>query len=179
MEVKAQVKYIRMSPRKVRLVVNLIRGLDIEEAAHQLRFMTKAAAKPVLKLLNSAIANAVNNFKLQKENLYIKDITVNSGPTLKRWQPRAFGRATPIRKRSSHIEIVLAEKKVSKRSVEKTKVVLEKPQVVENLKTLIKTETVKEQVKSEEKKPEKIEEPQKALKRSKGFLKKIFSRKTG
>lgn len=178
MEAKAQAKFIRMSPRKVRLVVDLIRGLDVEEAVNQLSFMAKAAARPVLKLLNSGVANAVNNLQWKKDNLYIKAITVGGGPTLKRWQPKAFGRATPIRKRSSHIFLVLAEKIESKRPVEKLKKDLERPKEVEALKTFTR-EAAKDDKKIEEKKSAKNEAAPKALKRSKGFLKRLFSRKTG
>jgi large subunit ribosomal protein L22 len=109
MQVTAKARYIRMSPRKVRLVVDVIRGLDVVSALDQLNFMNKRARLPVMKLLNSAIANAENNFELDKNNLYIKEIRVDEGPTLRRWRPRAFGRAAPIRKRTSHISIVLAE----------------------------------------------------------------------
>ena len=109
MEVKAKAKYIRMSPRKVRLVADVVRGLAVEKAMDQLVFVKKHAVRPIEKLLNSAVANAENNFELEKKNLYIKEIKINEGPTLKRWKPRARGRATPIRKRTSHIDIVLAE----------------------------------------------------------------------
>ncbi|PIR93692.1 50S ribosomal protein L22 [Candidatus Falkowbacteria bacterium CG10_big_fil_rev_8_21_14_0_10_39_11] len=110
MDVKAKARFVRISPRKARLVVDLVRGNDVSEAVHQLAFNTKKASPIVLKLINSAIANAEHNFSLQRNNLYIKEITVNDGPTFKRWQPRAFGRATPIRKRTSHIELLLSEK---------------------------------------------------------------------
>jgi large subunit ribosomal protein L22 len=110
MEVKAIARHIRMSPRKVRLVVNLIRGMNVANAQSQLSFMKKAAAEPVLKLLNSAIANAIHNFSLNPDSLYIKSIAVDGGPTLGRWRARAFGRAAPIRKRTSHISIVLENK---------------------------------------------------------------------
>lgn len=114
MQVTAKLKHFRMSARKIRLVADLIRGLDVEQAASQLKFLGKRAARPVLKLLNSAVANAENDFKLQKNNLYISAIMVDSGPTLKRWLPRAHGRATPIRKRTSHITIILDEKELTK-----------------------------------------------------------------
>lgn len=184
MEIKAQAKFVRMSPRKMRLVADLIRGLDAEEAANQLKFLTKAATRPISKLLNSAVANAVNNFKLQKDNLYIKNIIVNEGPTLKRWQPRAFGRATPIRKRSSHVLIVLAERIESKKGAAIKKDILEKPRMIENLKDISKMHRevrgeAESEKKTEEKKLEKVEAAPKALKKSKGFLKKLFSRKTG
>ena len=113
MEALAKLRFLRMSPRKVRLVCDFIRGMDAEEAQSQLHFLKKKAAIPVLKLLNSAVANAENNFKLKKENLFIKKITVDEGPMLKRWRPRAFGRAGMIRKRSSHITIVLGEYKTT------------------------------------------------------------------
>ena len=96
-----------MSSRKVRLVIDLIRGARVEKAQTQLRFANKLAAEPVLKLLNSAIANAVHNFQLNKDELKITAITADEGPILDRWHPRAHGRAMPIRKRSTHISIIL------------------------------------------------------------------------
>lgn len=96
-----------MSSRKVRLVIDLIRGARVEKAQTQLRFANKLAAEPVLKLLNSAIANAVHNFQLNKDDLKITSITADEGPILDRWHPRAHGRAMPIRKRSTHISITL------------------------------------------------------------------------
>ncbi|HTK05236.1 MAG TPA: 50S ribosomal protein L22 [Candidatus Eisenbacteria bacterium] len=110
MEVIAHARHIRISPKKVRLVVDLVRGMDVDRASAQLRFYRKAAARPVSKLLDSAIANAEHNFKLNAGNLYIKKATVDGGPVLKRWRARAFGRAAGIKKRSSHITIVLAER---------------------------------------------------------------------
>lgn len=101
-----------MSPRKVRLVVDAVRGLDVESARRQLRFMKKAAAEPVLKLLNSAIANAEHNFHLKTETLYVKTIFADQGPVIHRWKPRAFGRASPIRKRMTHLNLVLDERGV-------------------------------------------------------------------
>lgn len=99
-----------MAPRKVRLVANLVRGMDLAAAEAQLRFMKKAAARPVLKLLQSAGANATNNFKLDRSGLFVKAITVDGGPTLHRWRARAFGRAAAIRKRMSHISVTLDER---------------------------------------------------------------------
>ncbi len=110
MEVKAKARYIRMSPRKVRLVINVVRGMNVKEAQTQLQFMNKAAAEPVLKLLNSAIANAEHNCDLNQDALRIKTIAADGGPTLGRWRARAFGRAAPIRKRTTHISIVLESK---------------------------------------------------------------------
>lgn len=128
MEVTAKANSIRMSPRKVRLVIDVIRGMDVARAQTQLRFIKKAACLPVLKLLNSAIANAEHNFNLEAESLYVKTITADGGPVLHRWTPKAMGRSAPIRKRTSHITIVLdqrapkaakAEKKVA--AVKETK----------------------------------------------------------
>ncbi|MEY4744963.1 MAG: hypothetical protein RL272_908 [Candidatus Parcubacteria bacterium] len=113
MEVIAKARHIRMSPKKVRLVVDLIRGMDVDRAAAQLRFYRKDAAGPVLKLLNSAIANAQHNFKLSADDLYVKKATVDGGPVLKRWRARAFGRAAGIKKRSCHITIVLEQRSVA------------------------------------------------------------------
>jgi len=127
MEVRAKARYIRMSPRKVRLVVDVVRGLGVNEARNQLKFMNKAAAKPVLKLIESAVANAEHNFKLKSDNLFIKTITADGGPTLNRWKARARGRAAPIRKRTTHIIVALdekkkpAEKKEVKKEVKKEK----------------------------------------------------------
>ncbi len=109
MKVKAKANYIKMSPRKVRLVATAIRGMQIGKALDQLAFTQKNAVLPISKLLHSAIANAENNFELDKNNLFVEEITVNEGPTLKRFMPRARGRATPVRKRTSHIGIVLGE----------------------------------------------------------------------
>lgn len=118
MEVIAKAKNIRMSPRKVRLVIDVIRGMDVTRAQTQLQFLKKAATLPVLKLLNSAIANAEHNFQMDKETLFVKSITADGGPTIHRWTPKAFGRAAPIRKRTSHITILLAAKtgKAAKKS---------------------------------------------------------------
>ena len=113
MEVKAKVKFIRMSPIKMRLVTNLIKKMPVAKALDQLQFINKLAARPVAKLIESAIANAEHNFELAKDNLFIKEITVNQGPTLKRWAPKAHGRATPIRKRTSHVNLILGEIKAS------------------------------------------------------------------
>jgi len=108
--VNAKLRHLRISPRKVRLVANLIRGLDVEEAERQLTFLTKRAARPILSLLNSAVANAGHNANLPKSGLYVASITVEPGPSLKRWRPRAMGRAAPILKRTSHITLFLDQK---------------------------------------------------------------------
>jgi len=97
-----------MAPRKVRLVIDTVRGLPATVAETRLAFLNKRASLPVLKLLRSAMANAEHNFHVRKEDLLIKTIVVDGGPTLKRSAPRAFGRAAPIRERTSHVSIVLS-----------------------------------------------------------------------
>ena len=120
MEVSAKLKHLRIAPRKVRLVADLIRLKDCSSAKAILKFTPKRATVPMLKLLNSAIANAKNNFQLDEKNLYISKLTVDEGPKLKRWRPRAMGRAYPIQKKTSHISLVLGEqKKESKKESEK------------------------------------------------------------
>lgn len=119
MEIKAFARYIRMSPRKVKLVIDLIRGKQVLDAQTILRFMPKAAAKPVLKLLNSAIANAKHNFKLDESKLIVKKVLADQGPTLKRWRPRAFGRPAGIKKRTTHITIILEEMAAPKKQESK------------------------------------------------------------
>ncbi len=110
MEARATLQFLKMSPRKVKLVIDVVRGLSIARAEEQLLNMPKKAAEPILKLIKSAEANAVNNFKLVKENLFIKKIAVNQGPVISRYKPRAFGRAFPIRKPTCHVEVIVAEK---------------------------------------------------------------------
>lgn len=107
MEIKANLKYLRVSPRKVRLVADLMRGKSVVEAEAVLRFLKKRASQPLYKLLKSAVANAKHNFNAEKENLKIKSIRVDQGPTLKRFMPRARGMAASIKKRSSHISLIL------------------------------------------------------------------------
>jgi large subunit ribosomal protein L22 len=108
-EVKTQLKYLRTSARKVRSVADLIRGRSVKLAREELKFAARGPARPLEKLLKSAEANAKHNFGLDPENLKIKEIRVDEGPTLERNMPRAFGRATPIHKRTSHITLVLEE----------------------------------------------------------------------
>jgi large subunit ribosomal protein L22 len=110
MEVTAKARYVRISPRKARLVTELVKGKKVEEALNILAFTQKACAKTVTKLINSAVANAQQNKQMDVDTLVIKRIAVDGGPTLKRHIPRAMGRATMIRKRTSHITVVVDEK---------------------------------------------------------------------
>ena len=105
----ATVKYVRISSRKVRIVITLIRGKKVDEALAILRFTPKSASPVVEKLLNSAIANAEHNMGLSRDTLYVAEIFANQGPSLKRFMPRAKGSASPILKRTSHITVILDE----------------------------------------------------------------------
>jgi large subunit ribosomal protein L22 len=110
MAVKAQAKYVHVTPRKAREVVDQIRGKSVEDARTTLFFINRAAAKTVAKVLNSAVANAENNNSLVASDLFVKAAYVDEGPTLKRWRFRAMGRVNRVRKRTSHITIMLDEK---------------------------------------------------------------------
>ncbi|MBU0732376.1 50S ribosomal protein L22 [Patescibacteria group bacterium] len=114
MEARAYLKNLQISPRKVRLVADMVRGLDIAEAQKVLAFNEKKSAPAILKLMNSAAANAVNNNNAEKNKLFIKTIMVDEGFTLKRWKPRAMGRATPILKRASRVTIIVANREGTK-----------------------------------------------------------------
>ncbi len=124
-EIKAQLNNLRIAPRKVRLVVDAIRGKSYATANAHLRFIAKKPADPLLKLLKSAFATAQLNKDLDISRLYVKNIEVNEGPVLKRFMPRAMGRAFMIKKRTSHIKLVLAEKAVkeeAKKDVKEEKI---------------------------------------------------------
>ncbi len=189
MFITAKLKHLRISPRKVRLVTDLVRGLSVEEAEKQLKFLTKRSAEPILKLLNSAVANAQNVYNLAKNDLEIAKILVDPGPTLKRWIPRAMGRATPIMKRTSHITLVLEPKKgvtVEKKKVEEKPVKKiiedkEKPATKEEdtglLEEIVRPVEKKEDDKELVDKPKSIvpPKPYQTASRSK---KKFFSRQT-
>lgn len=161
---KASLNDLHMAPRKVRLIANLIKGLPIQEAEAQLILQSRRAAKPLVKLLRSAVANAKNNKKLNPDQLLIKSIVVNQGTILKRFLPRAMGRATPIQKKISHITMVLEETKaklpkrftfiapIKKTGKKKTKPKSEKPKSVQP----------------------NIAKPQEKV----GFFRKLFRRKT-
>ena len=110
MEAFAHVKYVRMSPRKVKLVCDMIRGQDVKTAAAYLSQTSKAACEPMAKLLKSAVANAEHNHEMNAENLYVSTAIANPGPILKRGQPRAHGRMFRINKRTSHVTIAVTEK---------------------------------------------------------------------
>ncbi|MBW2067017.1 MAG: 50S ribosomal protein L22 [Deltaproteobacteria bacterium] len=109
METRAAARYVRISPRKARLIMDQVRGLKVEEAVNKLAFSPKKGAFILRKLINSAVANAEHNHNMDVDTLYIKRIFADEGPTLKRFRPRAMGRATRIRKRTSHLTVILDE----------------------------------------------------------------------
>ena len=111
MSARAKLNFLRVSPRKARLVADLVRGRDVEEACNILQFTNKKSAPQVLKLLRSAQENARNTTDLDAESLFVKEIYVDKGITMKRWLPRAMGRATPLLKRTSKITVVLDERR--------------------------------------------------------------------
>ena len=182
MQVSAQLNNLRKSPRKVRLVANILKGIPVKKAQEQLKFLIKGSVPGFEKLLKSAVANAENNFGLDKDNLFIKDVIVNESKKLKRWLPRAHGRASLLLKRTSDIKIVL-EELVEGKGRKKVK-----KQEIKDVKATKETE-VKEKEETEESKEEKkevtkervgkefIDEKKKAEK-SKGFLKRVFRRKS-
>ncbi len=161
MIVTAYLKSLRIAPRKVRLVASVLKGRDAMSAKHQLRYLPKRSSLPLSKLIDSALANAQNNFGLVKENMRVKDVVVDGGPVLKRFKPKGFGSTSPIAKRTSHVTVILEEKVPGLKSEKKAK-------------TEGKTEKI---IKSEELKPEIKKELGKKESRVKSFTRKIFQRK--
>ena len=133
MKVVTKLRYLRIAPRKVRLVTKLIRKKEAEQAKTILNFTNKKGANPLLKLLEAAMANARNNFQIDPTNLYISKITVDQGPIQKRWRPRSRGMANPIQKKTSHITLVLDEITPGKK-IKKVKKVEQEPKIEEVIK---------------------------------------------
>lgn len=194
MEVKAKANFVRMSPRKIRLVADIVRGMETKKALAQLTFVNKKAKHPLAKLIHSAVANAVNNFNLSEDNLYIKELKINEGPTVHRWTPKAFGRATPIRKKSSHLDLVLAEIKESgpktgrKPALAEPLKLSQRPAEAEGVKIKSAQEEKDKKVKPEEEKEKEIIDPRAGGRgghvkieggSGRGFAGKIFRRKSG
>jgi len=121
MQITAKLRYLRLTPRKVRQIADAIRGKKVIEAQTILQFLVRRPVLPISKLLKSAIASARNNFQLDPDNLYISKITVDEGPKLKRWRPVSRGTAHPIWKRTSHITLILEEIKPTAKKKKKTK----------------------------------------------------------
>lgn len=174
MEVIAKLRHLHIAPRKVRLVVDLIRGKSVEQAQTILNFTAKRASPPLSKLLKSAIANAKNQSLTNKDNLYISKITVDEGPKSKRWRPVSRGRAFEIQKKTSHIALILDE--IKKQEVAKKKKVVSKRKGEEKKELEVaKTEIGKEKPKIEKPKLKpKFEAPKPKIERG---IKRIFRRK--
>lgn len=165
----AQLRFLRMAPRKVRLVASTLKGLSVNEAEAQLMFQPRRAAKPLLKLLRSAVANAKNNQKLNPDTLMIQSIRVDNGPMLKRSLPRARGSASPIQKKMSHVYLCLAES-VSIKPKRFTIVVPKKVKNVQGKKTAV---TPKEKMKQ----PGAANTPH-PIQEKPGMFKRFFQRKS-
>jgi large subunit ribosomal protein L22 len=170
-EVFASLNFTRLSAKKARLIINQLKGLDAQNALNYLPFIKKSGSLPIAKLLNSAIANATNNFQLDKKYLFIKKFIANEGPVLKRWQPKAHGRATSLRKQTCHLELVLGVKPEG---------------LARSLKKESKTDENKEEVKVID--PQAVKKDSRhgpsqggsgQGKENKGFMRGIFQRKTG
>lgn len=110
MEAKAVAKYIRIAPRKARIVIDLIRGKSVGEAVNILRYTPKVASQPIEKVIRSAVANAEHNYDMNADELYVAEVRVDAGPVIKRYRPRAQGRIYPVLKRSCHITVVVKER---------------------------------------------------------------------
>jgi large subunit ribosomal protein L22 len=157
MEVKAVEKYIRISPKKARPVADIVRGQRASEALTALRFTPKKGAKVIAKAVKSAVANAEHNFNADKDNLYIKSISIDNGPSLKRFRPRSRGMVSHILKRTSHVTVVVSDEtptvKIPKSKLQIPKKRTEKPVKKETVKTIEakKVETKKEETPKETK----------------------------
>lgn len=176
MEVKANLNNLRMSPRKVRLLADLVRGLPVDKALAQLKFANKRAAEPLAKLIESAVANGGNTYDLKRDNLFIKEVRADEGFALKRWMPKAHGRATVIRKRSTKLSLVLGELVDSGKKTKKT-VAAEAPVKLADLAKEAEKSTKKEETKKAVTKGDKKVE--KIAGSEKGFAKTTFRRKVG
>lgn len=168
----AQLNYLRIAPRKVRSVANMIKGLSVNEAEAQLLMHPRRASEPLLKLLRSAISNSKQK-EMKTDKLFIKEIRVNQGPVSKRFMPRAQGRAAMIQKKTSHIVLILGESEKAKGSrfniIKSEKI--KKSEAAKIMKTKAEHIEHKEKIKSEEKKD------LKPVKEEPGIVRKIFRRK--
>ncbi|MEI7890618.1 MAG: 50S ribosomal protein L22 [bacterium] len=188
MKVIASLNNLRTSPRKVRLVTNSIVGMNASSALVQLQHLVKKTSEPMEKLLNSALSNAENNFGLDKDNMFVSSILVGEGAKLKRWLPRAQGRATLLLKRTSHIKLELEERVEGKNK--KTKQELEKQRAEREAARAKMIKQEMEEIEKEEKIQDAVVEKATVKKttakketvkkgQDNGFLKKVFQRKSG
>lgn len=184
-EVKAFARYIHVSPRKLRLVANLIRKTPVDVALEQLRFSSKKAAIPLSKAINSAVANATHNYNMNKDDLFVKSVTIDGGPVYKRYAPRAQGRAFVERKRTSHINVILESRAQSGKK--RRSIFSIRPQVTAEQKAGEKAERAAQvepkevgEVKQEQIKPKQAPKAREKIKRNIVDLKRrLFNRKSG
>ncbi len=190
MKTQVKLKNLRISPRKTRIAAGALKGMDVSEALVEARHMIKRSGVSLEKLLRSAVSSAENNFGLDKDNLYVRDIQVGEGARLKRWLPRAYGRATPIIKRSCHVFLTLEERvegknRKSKEQLEKerrereaARKKLEKQAEKENEAAMKKEEKTKERIVSTKPKKEIIEKREEKKNSKEGWMSKVFRRKS-
>lgn len=178
MKVSAKLNGLRIAPRKSKLVADLIKGMDATHALNQLDIHVKKTSEYMKKLLESAIANGENNFGLDKNNLYVLDVIVGAGPVMKRWMPKAFGRAGEILKRTSKIEIILEERVEGKNRKTKEQMEKEKAQKLKEKKKAEKEKGGEEKKTVAEKEVKKEETHGKKEVKKKSWAKKMFQRKS-
>jgi len=180
MKVKAKLKNLRISPRKVRVSADIIRGCNIEDAIFRLDNTVKKSNEPIKRMLLSAVANAQNNFNLDKDSLVIADIQVGEGITMKRWMPRAYGRASEILKRSSHVYIILEGKESAAKPAKKkdAKSAKKEDKTEGTIETVEKTQEKKDNTLKINKKSHYQVDAKKKESREKGWSKKMFKRKS-
>ncbi len=191
MQVTAKLNNLRIAPRKSKIVADLIKGLDVDEAFDQLDVHVKRTSPHLKKLLASAIANGENNLGIDRNNMYILNVRVGEGVTLKRWRARAFGRAGRILKRTSKIEIILEERVEGKGRKTKEQIEKEKKERIQIKKKLKKEKEKKEKEEAKKKKvtskkikterKEELKKEEKTVtekKGEKGWVKKVFRRKS-
>ncbi|PIR96451.1 MAG: 50S ribosomal protein L22 [Candidatus Doudnabacteria bacterium CG10_big_fil_rev_8_21_14_0_10_42_18] len=177
--VRAKASFLRISPRKMRLLTSLVKGMRVDRAMAQLQHENAKAAPMLARLIKSAVANAKNNFSLDPEKLFIKDLACNMGPSMTRYSPRARGSAFVIRKQTSHVNIVLEEKtgKVSKSAGARVSFFKKKTEITEDKEKVI--QTTREAPKAEGKKSQIVKDEQQ-MKQSKIQQKRrLFNRKSG
>jgi len=182
MKVSAKLNNLRIASRKVRLVANLIKGLDVQDAMNQLAVTVKAGSPQMRKLVQSAMSNAENNFGIDRDNMYVFNVLVGAGATLKRWMPKAYGRAGMIHKRTSQIEVIIDERVEGKGRKSKDELDKEKKKRIEAKKKIEKEAKEKAETKKETKviapEEEKKELPGKAKGGKGNWTNKIFRRKS-
>ena len=175
-QVKAKLNNLRIAPRKVRAVANLIKGKNVNDALSQLSYFVRKSVEPIKKLLDSAIANAENNLNMVRDNLYVKEFIVNEGTKLKRFRAKGFGRAALIQKKTSHLRLVLDERTPGLRTEKKDRVKSSKASLAEGGKETTE-ETVRGGNPYDIKKPEVKREIGSKGSRFGSFGKKLFQRK--